>query len=133
MSSVTDSGAYASGAPVTVTTTMRASRPCSYQPVGAGQYGCPTTLVVTDASGNQVWPWSGESEQCSVPAPTVLQAGSTETLRAAWNQQVRAPNGTGGEQAPPGSYQAVGTWSWSAGPGQTPYNVAVRSAPFVIS
>ena len=129
VSSATDSSAYGPGRTVTVTTLLRAARTCVFQPVPTGQYSCASTIVVTDAGGSQVFPWPGQPEQCSPPAPTVLQPGVTESLRAAWNQRVSAG---GAQQAQPGSYQALGTWAWSSGPGQAPYQVSARSQPFVI-
>ncbi|MHB8329313.1 MAG: hypothetical protein ACYDD6_06795 [Acidimicrobiales bacterium] len=87
---------------------------------------------MTDAGSHQVWPWAGESEQCSPPQASVLQPGSTETLRAAWNQQVMSSNGTA-QQAPDGTYNVVGTWTWNAGNGQPPFQAAVRSDPFAIA
>jgi hypothetical protein len=126
----TDESSYATGSTVTVTTLLRALRSCVFQPVAAGPYSCADTIVITDGAGSQVWPAPGEREVCSPPAGAVLQPGATETLRGAWNQVVDTSGHA--QQAPPGPYQAAGTWNFSAGPGRPPYEVSARSAPFAI-
>jgi hypothetical protein len=130
VATATDSSAYSPGSTVTVTTLLRALRACVFQPVANGPYSCADWVIITDAGGHQVFPSPGQGEQCSPPAATVLQPGVTESLRAAWNQQVQT--GGGYAQAPPGYYQAVGTWGWSAGPGQPPYVVSARSSSFAV-
>ena len=131
VTTTTDGSSYPSGATVTVTTLLRAVQACVFQPVAVGPYSCADTVVITDAGGAQQWPWPGQSEQCSPPAPTVLEPGVTESLRAAWNGWVY---GGGNEHpAPNGVYQAIGTWAWSAGSGRAPYQVSTRSQPFTVT
>lgn len=131
VTTATDASSYPSGGTVTVTTLLRAVRACVFQPVASGPYGCADTVIVVDGSNHQAWPWPGESEQCSPPAATVLQPGVTETLRAAWDGDVYS-NGRF-VPAPPGTYQAIGTWYWSAGAGQGTSRATVASAPFAVS
>lgn len=119
---------YAPGQTVDVTTEVTDVVACTFDPE-APSGACPDAVVV-EQSGAPVWPWPGQQEQCSPPAPTVLEPGQQESLTAAWNQQVRGAGG-GGRQAPPGSYDVVGTWAWSGGPGQAPYQQQ-GSAGFVI-
>lgn len=130
ITTATDASSYRSGSTVTVTTLLRSVRACVFQPVAAGPYGCADTVVVIDGSNHQAWPWPGESEQCSPPAATVLQPGVTESLRAGWNGEVETDGSF--QPAPPGTYEAIGTWSWSAGPGQSPNRVSVASAAFSV-
>ncbi len=131
VSTTTDSAWYLPGAPVTATTYLRAVRACVLQPAAVAPYGCATSLVIVDALGHQVWPWANQGEVCTSPASMVLRAGVTESVRSQWNGQV--PSGAGSSAAPPGTYQAVGTWAWSAGAGQVPVELSARSQPFSVS
>lgn len=130
ISTATDSSSYGPGSTVTVTTLVRGVQACVFQPVAVGPYSCADTVVITDAGGTQAWPWPGQAEQCSPPSATVLEPGVTDSLRAAWNGWVYS--GGSPQQAPPGVYQAVGTWAWSAGAGRAPYEVSTRSQPFTM-
>lgn len=131
-STATDSSSYRPGSPVRVTTELRDDGgPCVFTPAKAGQYECGTSLVVDGASGDQVWPVPGQSEQCAQPSATVLQHGYTESVSVSWDQQYLPRSSSPEAQAPSGSYEAVGKWSWN-GPGQQVYTLSADSAPFTI-
>lgn len=132
ITTVTNSANYAPGQPVTVTTELQADTACSLVPVESGQYACGATAVVVNAANDQVWPMPGQAETCAAPAPQVLSAGNGVEVAVAWNQEFLNPATHSPGQAPPGLYAAVGAWSWSAGPGQAPYTVAVESSQFAI-
>jgi hypothetical protein len=102
----TDKASYGAGAPVTITTVLRDVVACRYQPAAPSAGACPTTIAVVDGQGRAVWPAAG-SVACAQPRSGVLQPGSVISVTATWNQQ-----------ALPGTYRAVGTWTWS-GPGAT--------------
>jgi hypothetical protein len=89
---------------VTITTVLRDMVACRYQPAAPSPGACPTTIAVADDQGHTVWPAPG-SVACAQPRTGILQPGSTISVTATWNQQ-----------AAPGAYRALGTWTWS-GPG----------------
>lgn len=120
---------YPANSYVQVTTVVRDVFPCSFVPESVSG-ACPSAISVVDGSGGQVWPAPGQGEQCSLPATRTLSPGDVETLQAEWNQQVKTTSGQY-TQAPPGSYVALGSWSWQQS-GGSPYQVQVRSAPFTI-
>jgi len=120
----------APGAPITVTTLLRARATCTLVPTAVAPYGCSTTIVVVDALDRQVWPSSGQQEVCSTGASILLRRGVAESVRVTWDGLVHSA-GTSAA-APPGTYEAVGSWAWSPGPGQSPTEVSARSAPFAI-
>lgn len=132
VSATSDASSYAPGAAVQVSTVVYDHTACTFDPQGGGGYPCPSNVVVVNGSGDQVWPWPGQGEQCSPPAAQALQPGDQLTLQATWNEQVQTAGG-GTEQSPPATYQVLGTWSWSAGSGQTPYQVQGSSTTFSIS
>lgn len=124
------STSYGPGETVDLYTAVTDVVPCTFEAQASAGQPCADSIAV-DQAGNEVWPWPGQGEQCSPPAPTVLERGDRETLAAAWNQQVRTTSGGNG-QAPPGHYEAVGTWSWLTGDGQAPYQEQA-TATFSIS
>ena len=77
LTTVTDKSAYADGGAVTVTSTIRDVVACDFAPVAAGAYGCPATITMVDGSGNQVWPATGQGEQCSALKSETMQPGAT--------------------------------------------------------
>lgn len=104
---------------------------CSLALFPAGQYDCGESIVVDTWSGEQVFPMLGQAEQCANLPQGILSPGSVETATIVWNQRtIQASGGTG--QAPPGRYEAIGSWSWSSGADGQPYQVAVDSTPFTI-
>lgn len=134
VSTTTDRATYAAGNTVTVTTVLRAERrTCLFQPVAVAGYGCNVVTAVNGPSGSQVWPWPDESVRCAMAGPTVLSPGDGQELTDAWNGQVTDDGGRSFHAAAAGQYQAVGLWSWSAGPGKPPYTLAVASSTFTIS
>lgn len=130
VSTSTNNANYPAGQAVEVDTDVIDVVACTFDAETAAGQSCPDSVTV-EQSGNQVWPWPGQAEQCSPPAPTVLAPGDRESLAAAWNQQVLTTDG-GPRQAPPGTYEAVGTWAWSAGAGRAPHQEQ-DSATFVVS
>ena len=133
ITTTTDSQSYATGTSVTVSSQIKDTVACDFKPVATGPYSCPTSVVIVNSQGNQVWPWSGQGEQCSVPTSGLMEPGSTQSISAVWNQQVPASSGSGGQQTPAGSYKAVGTWAWSSGGNTSPYQIAANSRSFTIS
>ncbi len=127
----TDRATYGPGDPVVMTTKVTDVNACIFQPVPVGQYSCPDSLVAESSGGSQAFPAPGQQEQCNPHAASTLQPGASDTVTTTWNGQVDS-NGTM-QDAPPGSYVAVATWGWSAGPGQPPYTVNAPSATFTIS
>jgi hypothetical protein len=127
----TDQSNYSQGQPVVMTTTLTDINTCIFQPAKVGEYSCPMSLVAQMATGAQVYPSPGQDEQCRTPVATTLHPGASDMLSATWNGQVA--NGGTTQNAPPGSYQAIGTWGWSAGQGQPAYSVNVQSPAFTIS
>ena len=125
----TDKAWYLPGSSVTVTTVLRAAHRCLFTPAAVAPYGCPTTVVVDDALGHQVWPWPGQSEVCSSTASKVLDPGVTEIITATWNGQVPASGGSA--DAPAGSYRALSTWAWTGTTGEV--QRSARSQPFAVS
>lgn len=119
ISASTDSSGYSVGAPVTVTTTLVDKTTCVFDPVAAGQYGCPTTVTIQDQVGNQVFPQPGQPEQCAPVSGGTLKPGQSRSVQLVWNQD------------PPGEYTAVGTWAF--GPSSSPYQDSASSQPFVVS
>lgn len=132
VSAASDANSYPPGATVEVKTVVQDLRACTFDPQGAGNYPCPSNVVVVQSGGGQVWPMPKQGEKCSPPAAQVLEPGDQVSLNAAWPQQVASAAG-GTEQAPPGNYQVLGTWSWSAGSGQTPYQIQAYSGSFSVS
>lgn len=124
--------ASGSGSVVEVSTFVDDIVSCTFDPQGAGNYPCPSNVVVVQSGGGQVWPAPGQREQCSPPAAQILRPGDRVSLQATWPEQVGTTSG-GTEPAPPGNYQVLGTWSWAAGSGQTPYQVQAYSASFYVS
>ena len=97
--------------------------PCIFRPVNVSPYDCPTSIVVDDGNGNQVWPGS-QGETCSSVPTTSFPKGYRVTIRTTWDLT------DNGNQAPPGSYSAVGTFAWSSS------GVTVQSSdrtPFTVS
>ncbi|HLI75217.1 MAG TPA: hypothetical protein VKU86_15175 [Acidimicrobiales bacterium] len=131
MSTTTDSSSYSPGQTITATTTVVDRVACVFTPVAAGQYNCGTSVVFTDGHGQQVFPLPGQSEQCAQPASATLQPGQAESVAITWNGMLPVLGVPSG--APPGQYTAVGTWTWSAGPGQSPYSVTASSPAFTIT
>lgn len=127
----TDRSTYTPGQPVVVTTKVIDRTACVFQPVNIPGTQCPTSVTV-DQGGAQVWPAAGQGEQCSIPQATTLQPGMAESVSATWNQQVFSSQ-SGLQQAPAGTYNAVGDWGWSAGSGKPPVVVQAPSTGFVIS
>lgn len=119
ITTTTDRTSYQSGDTVTATTTLRDTVSCIFQPHPTGQYDCGTSLVFDESSGTQVFPASGQPEQCVQPAPSTLKPGQTQSVSLTW------------PAVPSGQFTAVATWSWN-GPSQ-PYTVNVGSAPFTVS
>ena len=147
MSTTTDAATYQSGAPVRITTTVRDVVACVFEPAapsssqgseGADHSGCATTVAVTDVQGDQVWPVPGQVEQCAPPAKTTLAPGQTLDVTVVWTGLANVPGSPLDLPAPPGQYEAVGTWSWStpeAGSGSSgaaPSTVSATSAPFTL-
>ena len=140
----TDASGYAPGAPVRITTTVRDLVACLFEPAaassgdgaGAGS-SCATTVAVTDAAGDRVWPVPGQVEQCAPVAATALVPGQTLDVAVVWTGVADVPGSPLDLPAPPGRYQAVGTWSWS-GPGEpassgaAPVSASAVSAPFTV-
>ena len=131
VSTITDRSVYAPESPVTITTTVQDVAACQFQPTTAPGSSCPVVLSVIDSSGNQVWPSGGLTEQCSVPAGGVLHPGQTLSIDGPWDQKTEAGGTPTAYQVPPGSYRAVGTWTWSGPTG--PRQAAQTSSPFTIS
>ncbi len=119
VSTATDSSSYWVGAPVTVTTKLIDTTTCVFDPTAAGQYGCPTTVIIQDQMGNQVFPQPGQSEQCAAVSGGTLKPGQSRSVKLMWNQD------------PPGEYTAVGTWAF--GPPSSPYQYSASSQPFVVT
>jgi hypothetical protein len=131
ITTATDNTSYAPGAQVTVTSHLVDDVACVFTPMQAGQYSCPATVLVVDATGSQVYPMSGQSEECAgVPSET-LQPGTVVTVTSGWPQQTMGPSGPA--QAPGGQYRAQVIWVWSAGSGSAPNQVAADSPPFSIA
>lgn len=126
VSTKTPDAAYPPGESLEVTTEVTDVTACTFDPIATDD-----CIVVDESSGGQVWPWPNQGEQCSPPAASVLDPGDVETLQAIWNQQVQSVDGQS-EAAPPGSYVAVGTWSWASG-GSSPHQAAAASTPFNVS
>jgi hypothetical protein len=126
VSASTPDDAYPPGESLQVTTEVTDVIACTFDPIATGD-----CIVVVESSGGQVWPWPNQGEQCAPPAASVLDPGDVETLQATWNQQVLSTSGQS-EAAPPGSYVAVGTWSW-ASDSSSPDQLAARSTPFDLS
>lgn len=111
---------------------MRDVVPCVLQPISSGQrYNCPATIVIAyQSNDDQVYPWSGQPEECSVSDRSMtLGVGDTRTVGLSWNQQVQ--QGNGGAQAPPVEYFAEGTWAWSSASGSP--NMSSTAAYFTIT
>lgn len=118
----TDAAAYAPGDAVVVTTTLRAERAtCDLVLEPADGDDCASYAEVLDGAGRRAWPAGPVT--CAVPAATEVPPGAGETVAVTWDPV----------DAPPGSYQAVGVWSWSAGPGEPPYVVEGAPADFTVS
>jgi len=108
----TDGASYSPGTDVTTTSTLVDKTSCAYVPEPAGQYSCPTTIVILSGR-SQTYPVPGQAEQCPHIGAGVLQSGATITVKFVWAQ--REESGGSLVQAPTGQYQAQATWSWSAG------------------
>jgi hypothetical protein len=130
VTTATDSSSYSPGAQVKVTSRLVDDAACAFTPVQSGEYSCPATVLVVDGSGSQVYPMSGQKEQCAdVPSET-LAPGTVVTVTSAWPQQVMGTTGPG--QAPSGQYRAQVIWIWSSGGGAAPYEVTADSPPFSV-
>lgn len=130
LSASSDSSSYAPGQPVDLSTDVTDVVACTFEAQAPAGRACADSIVV-EQSDSRLWPWPGQGEQCSPPAPTVLEPGDRETLAAVWNQRVLTADGST-EQASAGSYQAVGTWAWLTVDGQSPY-AEQATATFSIS
>ena len=120
LSTSTGQSSYVQGSSVSATTSVTDVVACDFQPEPDAAYGCAATVVFEGAGGQEVWPTSGQAEQCSVPPARVLVPGSSESLTITWPLA-----------EPTGSYTAVGTWAWFEG-GAT--SVAhVDSGPFAVT
>jgi len=128
ITTVTDNSSYSASSPVTVTTQIVDKSACSFNPVAPDQSSCPTTVVISNAVGMQVYPMPGQGEQCAAVSQGTLTPGSTRTVKIVWNQP--DPN-TGGPTAAPGQYTATGTWSWKNQSG-SPYQESASSQSFII-
>jgi hypothetical protein len=122
----TDSSSYALGQTVELTTEVVDLVACLFEVETPAGLTCGDSVAV-DQSGEQLWPWPGQGEECSPPAATVLRPGEEESLAASWNQQVLTTDGTS-EQAAPGTYDAVGMWAWVVGAGQAPYQAQATAS-----
>jgi hypothetical protein len=131
ITTATDNSSYSPGAQVTVTSHLVDDVACVFTPVQAGQYSCPATVLVADASGSQVYPMSGQSEECAGVPSESLQPGTVVTVTSGWPQQTMGPSGPA--QAAGGQYRAQVIWVWSAGSGAAPYQVTADSPPFSIA
>lgn len=102
ITTTTDAASYVPGAPVTATTRLVDETACVFTPVPSGEYHCPTTIDFVDSNGDQVYPVSGQGEQCADVTGGTLSPGATRSVAVQWPEQAA------------GQYKAVGTWSWSA-------------------
>jgi hypothetical protein len=133
ITTVTATSSYQPGVAIDITTELEAiGSPCQLTPVESGAYSCGASVIVNGPSGSQVWPMADQGEQCAQPAAGVLQPGYGQNVTVAWNEQYFDPSAGTVAQVPPGQYQAFGTWTWSAGSGQTPYTVTAASSAFDI-
>lgn len=121
ISTTTDAASYSPGAPVTATTKLVDDTACVFTPVASGAYSCPTTIVFVNSNGDQVYPVSGQAEQCADVPGGLLSPGATRSVIVVWPEQATA-----------GQYKAVGNWSWSAASGPADQAEAA-SALFSIS
>ncbi|MHB8437662.1 MAG: hypothetical protein ACYDD4_00655 [Acidimicrobiales bacterium] len=117
----TDASSYAAGQPVHIITTVTDVAACAFVPVASGTFSCPDTITVETSGGLQTWPFAGQGEQCNPPSAGVMLPGQSRWITAVWPGTM-----TGGIAATPGSYKAIGTWSWSSSSGQ-PYVVSVQA------
>ena len=129
----TDAPAYSPGATVTAETELVDNVACDYTPVAAGPYSCPTTIVFTNSSGQQVYPVQGQGEQCAPLDGGYLTPGATRTVTVKWPQQGAIT--TSPTQPSADQYYAIGQWTWSsAGAGAPgPFQASAASPPFVVS
>ena len=105
---------------------------CDVDLVPAGEYACGESIVVDTWSGDQVFPSLGQDEQCGRLPSGALLPGEADTATLVWDQKTSQSAGGSGDQAAAGRYVAIGSWSWSAGAGQPPYQVAASSASFTL-
>jgi hypothetical protein len=132
ITTTTDRSSYTRGASVRVSTRLVSSAACVLELVRSGRYDCGESVVIDTWSGEQAYPALGHGEQCGDPPREVLTPGTADSETVVWNQRTAlAAGGTG--ETPPGRYQAIGSWSWRAGGGMPPYEVAADSAPFTIT
>jgi hypothetical protein len=129
ITTTTDSVYYGAGESVVVTSKLVDLIPCVFSPQPSGPYSCPTTVTVVDATGAQVYPMTGQSEQCGPVEGGTLATGATRSVTIVWNQQFSVDGIV--VQAPDGVYRAVGTWNWATG-GPLPGSYNAQSAPFAL-
>ena len=130
ITTTTDRASYMPGVPVRVVTKLVSRVACELDLVPDGKPSCGESLVVDSWSGEQAFPAIGQSEQCGILPSEVLTPGNPDTATVVWDERTSIAGGTG--EAPPGRYDAIGSWSWSAGGREQPYEVAVHSALFTI-
>lgn len=131
ITTATDRSSYSPGAQVTVVTKLVSKSSCNLELAPSGQYDCGESLVINTWSSEQVFPAADQKEQCASFPNGPVKPGTADVATIVWNQRTLLPGG-GMASVPGGRYQAVGSWSWSAGAGSGPFEVAVNSPPFTI-
>ena len=129
LTTYTDKASYAPGQAVSLATTISDIHPCSFRPVFAGAFDCPTSLTVASSSGQQEWPAPGGKEQCSYLAAGTLHPGRVATVTSTWNGKVERSGGNFAS-APGGTYVAVAQWAFATGSAGATTVVTAKSTPF---
>jgi hypothetical protein len=130
VSTTTDRPRYTPSYRVTVVTKIVSSTACDLDLVPSGEYHCGESIVIDTWSSEQVFPAAGQSEECGALPGGPVEPGTADVETIVWNGRTVLGSGKIG-QAPPGRYEAIGSWSWNSGHPRAPYQVA-ESASFEV-